>query len=186
MAQHSGKIARKPRSVPAPAIHHVTDEPATIVAAIVEPAGNPVMDSTTTMNVDADAMITDATERTKAGFAKGQAMFADMGEFSKGNVEALVESSRIAAKAFETLGRNAAAFMRASFDDAQAQARSLASVTSPTDMMKLQGDFARQSFDKMVAQTSTSTETMLKLAGEIAQPISNRMAIAADKMKVAA
>ena len=51
-------------------------------------------------------------------------------------------------------------------------------------MMKMQGDFARQSFDKMVAEASRGTEAMMKLFGEITQPISNRVALAADKMKV--
>ena len=38
----------------------------------------------------------------------------------------------------------------------------------------------------MVAETSKNTEAMLKLAGEVAQPISNRLALAADRFKAAA
>jgi hypothetical protein len=38
----------------------------------------------------------------------------------------------------------------------------------------------------MVAQTSRGTEATLKLAGDVAQPISNRVAVAAEKMKVVA
>ena len=54
------------------------------------------------------------------------------------------------------------------------------------EFAKLQGDFTRQSFDAMVAHGSRSAEAMLKLAGEIAQPFSSRLAVAADKFKVAA
>ena len=41
-------------------------------------------------------------------------------------------------------------------------------------------------FDAMVQQTSRNTEAMLKLAGEVVQPLSNRAALAAEKLKIAA
>ncbi len=52
--------------------------------------------------------------------------------------------------------------------------------------MKLQGDYARTAFDTMIAEGSRSTERMLKMFGEFAQPISNRVAVATDKMKISA
>ena len=131
-------------------------------------------------------MMAQATERTKDAVEKSQKMFGEMNEFSKGNVEAMVESSKIAAKGMETMGQDAVAYARKSFEDATAAAKQLASVKSPTDFMKLQSDFVRSSFDAMVAHTSKSTEAMLKLAGEVAQPISNRVSLAAEKVKVAA
>ena len=140
----------------------------------------------TTTTTDAKTMIADATERTKTAFAKSQQGMVELGAFSKGNVEAMVESSKIAAKGIEQLGQSAAAYVRASFEEAQSQARTLASAGSPTEFMKLQSDFVRTSFDRMIAEASKTTEAMLKLAGEVAQPISNRIAIAADKVKIAA
>jgi phasin family protein len=62
----------------------------------------------------------------------------------------------------------------------------MAAVKSPTELMKLQADYFRSSFDALVAQTSRTTEAQLKLAGEIAQPLQNRFALAAEKLKVAA
>lgn len=149
------------------------------------PAEGPTMDTNTATN-DAKTIFADATERAKTGFVRGQQTIAELGEFGKGNVEALVESSKIAAKGVESMTKDAAAYVRASFEEAQGQARSLASAGSPTEFMKLQGDFARGSFDRMIAETSRATEAMLKLAGEVAQPISNRMALAVDRFKVAA
>lgn len=160
-------------------------DPAATSVAAAAPEGTSSMDATTT-TAQAKTMFAEVTERAKTGFAKSQTMFADIGDFGKGNLEAMVESSKIAARGFETLGQNAAAFARSQFEDAQAQARTLAGVTSPTEFFKLQGDFARASFDKIVAEASRGTEAMVKLATEVAQPISNRVALAADKMKVAA
>lgn len=152
----------------------------------------PIMDTTTIDaatqqgQAQANAMFTDVNDRTKGAMEKGTKMFSDLTEFSKGNIEAMVESSKIAARGFETMGQDAAAYAKSSFEGATAAMRTLATVKSPTEFMKLQADFARQAFDAMVAHTSRSTEASLKLAGEVAQPISNRVAIAADKMKIAA
>ena len=130
------------------------------------------------------AMFTDAADRTKGAMEKGQAMADEMSAFGKGNIEALMESSRIVARGFETIGQDAAAYARKSMEEANAAARTLASVKSPAEFMKLQSDFMRQSFDAIVAETSRNTEAMLKLAGEVVQPISNRVALAADKVKM--
>ncbi len=134
----------------------------------------------------AQAMFVDMNDRAKAALEKTQGMFADVTEFNKGNVEALVESSKIAAKGIETMGQDAAEYTRKSFENMTAIVKTLSAVKSPTEFMKLQSDYMRTSFDSMVAESSKTTETMLKLAGEIAQPISNRVAIAAEKIKISA
>ena len=126
------------------------------------------------------------TDRTKGAVEKSTQAFEEMNAFGKGNVEAIVESSKIAAKALETVGQDVAEYAKASFESSTAAFKTLASATSPTEFFKLQSDFARTAFDTMIAQSSRSTEKMLKLAGEIAQPISNRVAIATDKIKSAA
>lgn len=131
------------------------------------------------------AMFADAGDRTKGAVDKGQQMVEEVSAFGKGNIEALVESSKIAARGLETLSQETAAYAKKSLEEATAAARTLAAVKSPTEFMKLQSDFMRQSFDALVAEASRNTEAMLKLAGEVAQPISNRVALAADKVKVA-
>ena len=132
------------------------------------------------------AYVAEANDRAKAAMEKGAKLFEDMNDFNKGNVEAFVESGKIAAKGFETLGQNAADYARKSFEGATATMKSLSSVKSPTDLFKLHSDYVRSSFDAMVAETSKTTEAVLKLAGEVAQPISNRVAVAVEKVKVAA
>ncbi len=144
------------------------------------------IDNVTNTTAKAQAFFTDASERAKGAVAKSSKLFEEAGAFGKGNVEALVESSKIAAKGFETMGQDAAEFGRKQFEEATAAFKTLATVKSPTEFLKLQSDFVRSSFDALVAETSRSTETALKLAGEVAQPISNRFAVAAEKMKTAA
>jgi phasin family protein len=132
------------------------------------------------------AYFAEANDRAKAAIAKGTKAFEDINEFNKGNVEAFVESGKIAAKGFETLGQNAADYARKSFEGATATLKSLSTVKSPTDFFKLHSDYVRSSFDSIVAESSKTTEAVLKLAGEVAQPISNRVAVAVEKVKAAA
>ncbi|UZK67993.1 phasin family protein [Sphingomonas sp. M1-B02] len=134
----------------------------------------------------AQAVFTDFNDRTKLAVEKSTKMVEEANDFAKGNLEAVVESSRIAAKGFETMGQEAAEYGRKSFENATAVMKTLATVKSPTDFFKLQSDFVRTSFDSYVAEASKNTEAMLKLAGDAAQPLSNRLALAAEKVKTVA
>ena len=135
---------------------------------------------------EAPKLFADFNDKAKSAVEKGTKAFEEANEFTKGNVEALVESGKIAAKGFETLGQDAADYGRKSFESLTAMLKSAASVKSPTDFFKLQSEYVRQSFDAAVAHGSKSTEAFIKLAGDAAQPIQNRLSVAADKVKKAA
>jgi phasin family protein len=57
-----------------------------------------------------------------------------------------------------------------------------AEAKSPTEYLQLQGDFARASFDRMVAESSKLTESLVKLAGMAFQPLSNRATANAERI----
>lgn len=145
-----------------------------------------VKDSMETVAAKGQAMFAEMNDRAKTAMEKNAKLVEEFNDFAKGNVEALVESGKIAAKGLESLGHDAAEYGRKNFETASATLKQLASAKSPTDFFKLQGDFMRQAFDSMVAEASKNTEAMIKLAGDAAQPLSNRLAVAADKVKVTA
>lgn len=188
--------AAKPAAPVAQPVTPAADEPAkpeiSSPTAAVSADSKPkdiIMDATSTIEnatAKTQAFFGDAQARTQATMEKSSKLFEDMIAFNKGNLEAFVESSKIAAKGAETLGQGAADYAKRTFETATQTLQTLSSVKSPTEFMKLQSDFARSAFDSMVAQTSRSTEHMMKLAGEIAQPLSNRVAVAAEKMKTVA
>ncbi len=132
------------------------------------------------------AMFAEMNERAKAAVEKNTKLVGEMTELAKGNVEAMVESGKIAAKGLETLGQDAAEYSRKQFEQATAAMKSMAAVKSPADFFKLQSDYVRTAFDSMVAETSKNTEAFIKLAGDAAQPVSNRVAVAMEKVKTAA
>lgn len=132
------------------------------------------------------AMFAELNDKAKAAVEKNTKLVGEMTELAKGNVEALVESGKIAAKGLETMGQDAAEYSRKQFEQATATMKSLAAVKSPADFFKLQSDYVRTAFDSMVAETSKNTEAFIKLAGDAAQPVSNRVAVAMEKIKTAA
>lgn len=163
------------------------------VAAAAQEAPATIKKEVTKMNdtikdatVKGQAYFAEFSTKAKAAAEKSAKAFEEINEFGKGNVEALVESGKIAAKGFETLGQDYAEYARKQFEGTTAALKSFAGAKSPTDFFKLQADFVRGQFDSFVAESSKNTEAMLKLAGDVAKPISNRVALAAEKIKVAA
>jgi len=163
-----------------------TTKPVAPLAAATSEGSRTMNDTIATMQDSAKTFTGEATARAKGAYQKGIKMTEDMTEFQKGNVEAIVESSKLAAKAVETLGQGAADYARKSFESGTTAFKSFASAKSPTELFKLQSDYAKTYFDSLVAESSKVTEAWLKIAGEIAQPLSNRVAVAVDKVKATA
>ena len=129
------------------------------------------------------AVFGDVNERAKTAIERNSRVAEELTELTKGNVEAIVASTKVAAKGVETLGQEIAEFSRKSFEDASAAMKGIADVKSPTDFFRLQSDFARGQFDLMVAETSKLSETMIKLAGQAAEPITGRYSVAAERVR---
>lgn len=132
-----------------------------------------------------DAM-KDASERAKAMFEKSQTSFSDVPEFAKGNVEAIIESSKILAAGLQDMGKSYVEESKTAFETISADVKDLAAVKSPTEFFEKQSALARKNFDAAVAATSKSSEAVLKLANEAFQPLSTRMSLAIEKIKKAA
>ena len=131
-------------------------------------------------------VVSEANDRAKTAMEKNAKIIEELAELGRGNVEALVASSKVAAKGAETLSQDAANYSRARFEEATAAFKSFTDVKSATDFFKLQGDFARTAFDSAVAESARVSEAMLKLAGDVAEPLTSRYAVAADRVKTLA
>ena len=140
-------------------------------------------EATRIANENTQAFIGDLNERTKNMTERSTRMVEEMTDLARGNVEAIVASSKVAARGIETLSQEAAEFGRKSFEEASATIRTFAEVRSATDFFRIQSEFAKSQFDSMVAESSKLSEAMLKLAGEVAEPITSRYSVAAERVK---
>lgn len=128
----------------------------------------------------------DINDKARTALDKSSKAFEEFGELTKGNLEAVVESSKIAAKGLETLSQNAADFGRKAFEKNSATLKSFASVKTPAEFFQLQSELLSSTLDSFVSETSKNSETFLKLVNEINQPISNRVSVVTEKLKAIA
>lgn len=133
----------------------------------------------------AEALTADFNEKAKEAFAKSSKLAEEAVEFNKANVEALVESGKIAAKGIETLGQEGVSFARKSFEDTTAALKGYTAVKTPADFFKLYAENSKKAFDAAVAQTSKTSELVVKLTNDSFAPISNRVSVITSKMKAA-
>ena len=130
--------------------------------------------------------LNEISTKAKAAYEKGTAIVGDYSEFAKGNVEAVVESSKILASGVQELGRDYVAESRSVFEAITADVKDLAAVKSPSEFFQLQTELLKKSFDTAVAFGSKNSEMMLKLTNEALAPLSNRVSLAMEKAKLAA
>jgi phasin family protein len=133
----------------------------------------------------AEALTAEFQERSKEALAKSSKLAEEAVEFNKANVEAFVEAGKIAAKGIETLGQEGVAFARKSFEDTSAALKGYTAVKSPTEFFKLYAENSKKAFDAAVAQTSKTSELVVKLTNDSFAPISNRVSVITSKMKAA-
>ncbi len=173
------------------AVEKVAAEVAAATEAVLSPPVAPISKGTTKMATATapekiQTMFTEVSERAKAAFEKSTKFSEDFADLTKGNLEAIAESAKIAAKNAEALAQEAADYSKKSFETATATMKRYSAVKSPAELLQLNGEFAKTSFDSAVAEFSKVSETYTKMLGDIFQPLSNRYAIASEKLKSAA
>ncbi|MBK8375340.1 MAG: phasin family protein [Sphingorhabdus sp.] len=166
-----------------------TENAAEVVATVVQESEKMTETAKKTAKA-AEAKATDffADLREKATEAteKAKKLAADAGEINKANLEALVEAGKIAAKGAQELGKTNVEYAKKNFEEFQVAVKEVTAVKSANDFVKVQGEWARKGVDTFVAQSSKNTEALVKLANDMFQPISNRMAETAEYFKKAA
>jgi phasin family protein len=128
------------------------------------------------------SLFSDAGERSQDLAKKSQKAAEELADLTRANVEAIVEAGRVAAEGARSLGQRFVASSRDGVEQTSDAIRSFAEAKSPTEYLQLQSEFARASFDRMVAESSKLTESMVKLAGEAFQPLSNRATATAERI----
>ena len=128
-------------------------------------------------------VVADAQTKAKLAVEKGSSLLSEAGEFTKGNVEAMVESGKILATGLQTMSKEIVADGRTAFETVTGEVKQIAAVKSPTELIKVQGEIARKNLDTAIALSSKNSEALLKLATDVFTPISGRFSLAAEKIR---
>jgi phasin family protein len=117
-------------------------------------------------------------------------LFKSYDEFTtlnNANLEAVVKASTIAGKGLESLSRELVTFTHQQIDSNVENTKKLFGAKTLRELFDLQADFARQSFDRMLAESAKMTEMSVKVANEALEPIQSQTNATVEKvMKPAA
>jgi phasin family protein len=104
---------------------------------------------------------------------------------TRGNVDALLESSRVAAGSLQNIAHEVADYSKTSFDRTTSAARAISQATTPTELMQLQNEFAQAEFSNSIAQVSKLSEAMFKTMADIFDPLQKQAVASAHKLTTA-
>ena len=107
-----------------------------------------------------------------APFLKG---YEDLRSYGKGNVDALLASGAIAARAAEDLGREVAAYGQSSLEKSLATSKAMMGARSLKEVVEIQNDFARSSVQAFIEETARLQQLSLKLAADAFALLGPRM-----------
>lgn len=178
-------VTAEPKTLPEVTITKAPLAPATLIEGTT--TMNDVMETGKKFAEDAKAKLETVyaglNDKAKVSVEKSTKAIEEMNDMAKGNVEAIVEAGKIAAKAIETMSQEAVEYSRKNFEKATASMKTMATAKTPTEFFQLQSAFLSSSFDEFTKEAAKSSEAMMKLAGEVAQPLTARVAIVTDKVK---
>ena len=103
--------------------------------------------------------------------------------FNQQTLEAFTQSSEIAAKAFESIGREVADYTKTAFEERVAAVQDLATAKTLPELFEKQTSFARTAFEGWMQQASKISEIYTAAAKDIAAPIGQRFSAAAEEVK---
>ena len=129
------------------------------------------------------AAMEQVTAKSREAVEASMKTIDELTDMARGNVEAMIASARAASTGIEAIAAHVSDISRKSFEDASTVAKSFTSAKSPNELMQLQSDYAKTQFDAAVSEMSKMTEMMMKISGEVMEPMQNRIALATDKMK---
>lgn len=139
------------------------------------------MANTTKTKVD-DATA-DAQKTVAEGVTKLTRGMEDAAQFGQENLDAVVTSSRIAAKAHETAGAEVAAFTKKSYEDSLAAAKDLAASRSVTEAMEKQTAYAKSAFEAYVSEATKLNDIYVAATREAFAPLNERFTAAVEMVR---
>ncbi|MEM9147605.1 MAG: phasin family protein [Pseudomonadota bacterium] len=108
----------------------------------------------------------------------------DATTFGRETMDAMVLSSKRAAKAAEEMNAELAAFAKKSYEDGLAAAKDMGAAKSVTELFEKQATYTKSNMDAMVAQMTKVSEMVAAASKDCFEPLSERMTAATDLMKV--
>lgn len=116
---------------------------------------------------------------------KSLAGLGEVNAAGKRNLEAVVESVTAATRGAETLGAQALAFSKKSFEDGVAAAQSLGSAKSVQEVVEIQTTFAKSAMEAYMTEMTRWTDTVSASVKDTFKPLNERMTATVERFQSA-
>jgi phasin family protein len=90
---------------------------------------------------------------------------------ARGNMEAFLESSRVASGGLQVIAREVAAYSKENLERTTSAARALTQAKTAPEFMRLQNEFAQAQFASTIGEVTKLSETMFKMMTDIFAPL---------------
>ena len=130
-----------------------------------------------------ETFVADTQKTVTEQFEKLSKGFEGLTAFGQENVDALVKSSEIAAKAAEGIGTELSAYSKKAFEDGVAAAQEFASAKTLTELFEKQTSYAQTAFEGFVSQATKMNEIYVAAAKDITAPLGARVTAATEELK---
>ena len=130
-----------------------------------------------------ETFVADTQKTVTEQFEKLSKGFEGLTTFGQENVDAIVKSSEIAAKAAEGIGTEISAYSKKAFEDGVAAAQDFASAKTLTELFEKQTSYAQTAFEGFVSQATKMNEIYVAAAKDITAPLGARVSAATEALK---
>jgi len=139
------------------------------------------MTKTASKNVEE---LTAATEKSiEEGVEKMTSNIEGATAFGQENMDAIVASSKITAKAAESLNAEIAAFAKKSYEDSVTAAKQLSTCKTVFEYVQAQTDYTRSAMETFVSEATKLNEMYATAAKEAFEPINDRFSATVEMTK---
>lgn len=128
-------------------------------------------------------LMADSQKSMSEQIEKATKNFEGLTSFSQENIDALVKSSEIAAKAAEGIGSEISTFSKKAFEDGVAAAQDFAAAKTMTELFEKQTSYAQSAFEDWMHQATKMNEIYVAAAKDITAPLGQRMTAATGAFK---
>ena len=122
----------------------------------------------------------EARKTVSEGVEKLTRSMEDAANIGQENLDAVVASSRIAAKAHETAGAEVAAFTKKSYEDGLAAAKDLAGAKTVAELLEKQTAYARTALEAYVSEATKINDIYDAATREAFAPLNERFTKTVD------
>lgn len=114
---------------------------------------------------------------------KSLGALTEVNAHGKRNLEAVVESVTAATKGAETLGAQAMAFSKKSWEDGVAAAQSLSAAKSVQEVVEIQTNWAKSSLETYLSELNRWSETVSASVKDTMKPLNERVTATVERIQ---